>query len=117
MDVTSTGSALGQHGEPGLDAITGLDAIIGRVMADLLARSHLMRPGRVAAELARAARPLGVSGVEIYLADLEQRQLVPLASKDDRDGEAAADLPIDATSRSPSRPPWPGPPISCAFRW
>jgi hypothetical protein len=75
----------------------GLDAIIGRVTADLLARSHLMRSGRVPAELARAARPLGVSGVQVYLADLEQRQLVPLVSEDCRAAKVAAALPIDST--------------------
>nr|MDQ2815768.1 hypothetical protein [Actinomycetota bacterium] len=74
-----------------------LDAVMGRVTADLLARSHLMRPGHVAAELTRAARPLGVSQVLVYLADLEQRHLVPLMSEDDRDNEAAAALAIDST--------------------
>jgi Stage II sporulation protein E (SpoIIE) len=90
VDEGGAGTAPGRHD-------LGLDAITGRVTADLLARSHLMRPGRVAAELARAARPLGVSGAPIYLADLEQRQLVPLASGDDRDGDVAAGLPIDST--------------------
>src|SRR5947209_6865642 len=56
-----------------------------------------MRPGRVPAELARAARPLGVSDVQVYLADLEQRQLVPLESEDGRVAEVAAALPIEST--------------------
>jgi hypothetical protein len=90
VDEGGAGSAPGRH-EP------GLDAIIGRVTADLLARSHLMRPGRVPAELARAARPLGVSGVRVYLADLEQRQLVPLVPGDGGTAEVAAALPIDST--------------------
>ena len=90
VDEGETGSAPGRH-EP------GLDAIIGRVTADLLARSHLMRPGRVPTELARAARPLGVSEVQVYLADLEQQQLVPLVSEEGRIAEVAAALPIDST--------------------
>lgn len=90
VDEAEAGSAPGRH-EP------GLDAIMGRVTADLLARSHLMRPDRVGAELARAARPLGVSEVRLYLADLEQRQLVPLVSEDGRVAEVAAALPIDST--------------------
>jgi hypothetical protein len=67
------------------------------VTADLLARSHLMRPGGVPAELARAARPLGVSAVQVYLADLQQWQLVPLASEDSRAAEVPGKLPIGAT--------------------
>jgi hypothetical protein len=90
VDEGGAESAPGWH-QPDLDAITG------RVTADLLARSHLMRPGDVAAELARAARPLGVSGAQIYLADLEQRQLVPLVPDDGRAAEGAAALPIDST--------------------
>jgi stage II sporulation SpoE-like protein len=90
VDEEDAGSAPGRH-QP------SLDAIIGRMTADLLARSHLMRPGRVPAELARAARPLGVSDVQVYLADLEQRQLVPLVSEDGRVAEGAAALPIDST--------------------
>jgi hypothetical protein len=38
-----------------------------------------------------------VSEVQVYLADLEQRQLVPLISEDDRDKEVAAALPVDGT--------------------
>jgi Stage II sporulation protein E (SpoIIE) len=90
VDEGGAGTAPGRH-DP------GLDAIIGRVTADLLARSHLMRPGNVAAELARAGRPLGMSRVQVYLADLEQRQLVPLVPDDDRAAEVAAALPIDST--------------------
>jgi hypothetical protein len=89
--VGGDGKTAGCHAEP------GLDAIFGRVTADLIARSHLMRPGDVAAELARAARPLGVSAVQVYLADLQQRQLVPLASQDSRAAEVPGKLPIGGT--------------------
>jgi hypothetical protein len=56
------------------DAQADLDAIAGRVTAGLLRQSHLMPPGRVAAALAEAARPLGVTGAQVYLADLQQRR-------------------------------------------
>jgi hypothetical protein len=71
-----------------------LDAVAGRVTADLLGRSHLMPPGAVAATLAEAARPLGVTGAQVYLADLQQRQLVPLAAED---GQDPGVLRIDST--------------------
>jgi hypothetical protein len=76
------------------DAQADLDAVAGRVTADLLRQSHLMPPGTVAAALAEAARPLGVTGAEVYLADLQQRQLVPLAAGD---GQSPGVLRIDST--------------------
>jgi serine phosphatase RsbU (regulator of sigma subunit) len=68
--------------------------VTGRLSAALLSRSHRMPPANVAAELAQAARALGVSAVQVYLADLQQRHLVPLASSD---GHAAEVLLIDST--------------------
>jgi stage II sporulation SpoE-like protein len=62
--------------------------------AALIDRSHLMRPADVAGEIARAARPLGVSGVQVYLADLQQRHLSPLAAADGRPPDV---LLIDST--------------------
>jgi serine phosphatase RsbU (regulator of sigma subunit) len=76
------------------EAKPGLDAVAGRVTADLIRRYHLMPPGAVAATLAEAARPLGVTGAQVYLADLQQRQLVPLAAADGQDPGA---LRIDST--------------------
>jgi serine phosphatase RsbU (regulator of sigma subunit) len=52
-----------------------LDAVTGRAVAWLLSQSHLIRPDDVAETLARAARPLGVSEAQVYLADLQQRHL------------------------------------------
>ena len=77
-----------------LRAEADLDAAAGRVLAELLSRSHLMRPGEVSNEVTRAAFPLGVSGVRVYLADLEQRQLALLSPEE---GEGVAPLPIDST--------------------
>ncbi len=85
------GETAGRHAE------SDLDAIAGRVTADLIGRYHLMRPGAVAAELARAARPLGVSAVQVYLTDLQQRQLVPLTSEDSQAAEVPGKLPVGGT--------------------
>ena len=71
-----------------------LDAVTGRAVAWLLSQSHLMRPDDLAWALAEAARPLGVSQVRVYLADLQQRQVVPLPAGG---GHAAEPLVIDAT--------------------
>jgi len=76
------------------DAQPGLDAVAGRVTADLIRQYHLMPPGAIAATLAEAARPLGVTGAQVYLADLQQHQLVPLAAED---GQGPGALRIDST--------------------
>src|SRR5579863_10564100 len=70
-----------------------LDAVAGRVIAELVSRSHLMGPAEVSAALTQAAQPLGVSAARIYLADLQQRQLALLAGE----GQSADALPIDST--------------------
>jgi hypothetical protein len=62
--------------------------------AALLSRSHLMRPESVPQELAQAAQVLGVSAVGVYLADLQQRHLAPLAAGDGRTLEV---LSLDST--------------------
>ena len=70
------------------------DGVAGRVLADLLAQAHLMAPGALAGVLAERARPLGVRGVRIYLADLQQRHLHPLP---DNAARSPAALSIDST--------------------
>jgi serine phosphatase RsbU (regulator of sigma subunit) len=70
------------------------DAVMGRVLADVLAQAHLMAPGALTGVLAERARPLGVRGVRIYLADLQQRYLHPLP---DDTADWAEALPIDST--------------------
>src|SRR5271166_4901277 len=69
-------------------------AILGQVMTDLLACSHLLPPDEVAGTLARAAEPLGVSAARIYLADLQVRDLRAMPG-----GTSASPdvLPIDST--------------------
>ena len=71
-----------------------LDAVVGRVIAELLERSHLMRPAEVSSALTQAALPLGVSAARIYLADLQQRQLAVLSAGE---GQGVDALPIDST--------------------
>src|ERR1700739_4008317 len=72
----------------------GLDAVAGRVIAELLSRSHLMRLAEVSTALTRGARPLGVSAARVYLAELQQRQqpLLPAG-----EGQGADALPIGST--------------------
>jgi serine phosphatase RsbU (regulator of sigma subunit) len=70
------------------------DGVAGRVFADLLAQAHLMAPGALTGVLAERARPLGVRGVRIYLADLQQRHLHPLP---DNAADSPEALPIDST--------------------
>lgn len=79
---------------PGGERERDLDAVVGRMTAELLSRSHLMRPGDVPDALAQAARPLGVSAAQVYLADLQQRYLAPLSA---RQGQDAYALSIDST--------------------
>jgi serine/threonine protein phosphatase PrpC len=54
------------------------DQVIGRVLADVLARSHLMAPDALTDVLMERAGPLGVEFLRIYLADPQQRHLHPL---------------------------------------
>jgi serine phosphatase RsbU (regulator of sigma subunit) len=70
------------------------DLVAGAVLAELLAQAHLMAPGALAGVLAERARPLGVRGARIYLADLQQRHLHPLPGNVADSPEA---LPIDST--------------------
>jgi anti-anti-sigma factor len=70
------------------------DGPAGRVLADLLQRSHLMAPADLADYLTEAARPLGISGVRIFLADLEQHQLQALPGGF---GRAPSSLVINST--------------------
>jgi serine phosphatase RsbU (regulator of sigma subunit) len=77
------------------------DAVAGQPLAWLLSQSHLARPGDVTAALAEAARPLGLSGPRVYLADMQQRHLMPLPGDPEQasQGRAAAEpLSIESTT-------------------
>jgi serine phosphatase RsbU (regulator of sigma subunit) len=79
---------------PAADGGEAADWAVARVLADLLAQAHLMAPDALTAVLAERARPLGVDGMRIYLADLQQRHLHLLPG----DGaHPPAALPIDST--------------------
>ncbi|WP_345431693.1 PP2C family protein-serine/threonine phosphatase [Actinoallomurus vinaceus] len=71
-----------------------MDGPVGKAVAELLSRSHLLRPGSVAEALAESAEPLGVRGVTVYLADLGQQYLVAMPRAD---GRAMPVLAIDST--------------------
>lgn len=72
----------------------------GQPFAWLLSQSHLIRPGDVTAALAAAARPLGLSAPCVYLADMQQRHLLPLPDDDEQAsrGQAAAEPLLIETS-------------------
>ena len=72
----------------------------GQPFAWLLSQSHLIRPGDVTAALAEAARPLGLSAPRVYLADMQQRHLMPLPEDDEQasQGQAAAEPLLIETS-------------------
>ncbi|GAB2829980.1 PP2C family protein-serine/threonine phosphatase [Actinoallomurus bryophytorum] len=64
------------------------------MLADLLQRSHLMAPADLADYLTEAAQPLGISGVRIFLVDLQQHRLNALPGGS---GRAPSSLVIDST--------------------
>jgi serine phosphatase RsbU (regulator of sigma subunit) len=70
-------------------------------MAWLLSQSHLLRPDDVIGALTAVARPLGLSEPCVFLADMQQRHLMPLPDRQDQadQGQADADpLPIETST-------------------
>ena len=67
---------------------------LGAVLAGVLAQAGLAEPEALGDLLAAESRPIGISAVRIYLADIQQRHLYPLAG---RTGPAARVLAIDST--------------------
>jgi serine phosphatase RsbU (regulator of sigma subunit) len=78
-----------------MQAETDLDAVAGRVAGELLGQSHVMAPSAVTEAIAETARPLGVSGACIYLADLQQ---VNLRAMPGSAGQFPDILAIDSTT-------------------
>jgi hypothetical protein len=72
-------------------------------LADLLRRSHLLRPDAIEEVFAAAVRPLGITEVRVYLADLQQRHLESLPVPGGQGGQGqegakrAESLVIDST--------------------
>jgi hypothetical protein len=73
------------------------------VLAGLLQQSHLLRPDAIEEMFAAAVRPLGITEVRVYLADLQQRNLEPLPVSHGWDGpeqegaKGRESLAIDST--------------------
>jgi hypothetical protein len=83
------------------DAAAAPDAAGHRPISWLLSQSHLIRPDDVIASLAAAAEPAGLSEPCVFLADMQQRDLMPLPDNQDQadQGQSAADpLPIESTA-------------------
>ena len=62
--------------------VTELDARAGRMLQEVLRRTHLSAPAQVGTVLAEEARALGVDSLVLYLIDYEQKVLVPLPAAD-----------------------------------
>jgi hypothetical protein len=88
------GRGAGPGPEPGPDAGLGSDAALGAALAAVLAGAGAAEPDSLGDLLAAASRPAGISGVRIYLADIQQVHLYPLAGPAAPPGEVLA---IDAT--------------------
>jgi hypothetical protein len=65
------------------------------LLHELLRRTHLSAPSDIAAIVADQARVIGARDVDLYLADIEQESLVPLAGSDG--GDALETLSIGGT--------------------
>ncbi|BFV56469.1 PP2C family protein-serine/threonine phosphatase [Kitasatospora sp. CMC57] len=68
------------------------DAVLGGVLAGVLEASHRVAPGEVPALVRNAARALGLVEAEAYLADVQQRMLVPLPDAELRRPPGALDV-------------------------
>ncbi|MFE7558445.1 PP2C family protein-serine/threonine phosphatase [Kitasatospora sp. NPDC057500] len=75
--------------------MSGDDAVLGGVLARLLARSRAHGPAELPGLVREAARGLGADGAGILLADVQQRHLVPLPG--DGDGERAGEIEVEGT--------------------
>ncbi|GAA4983543.1 PP2C family protein-serine/threonine phosphatase [Kitasatospora paranensis] len=87
-------------GGPGVDAVSDAaagegDALLGAVLAAVLEASHDAAPRDVPALIRAAGRALGLLRAEVYLADLQQRLLVPLPDPHMR--KPAGALDVDGT--------------------
>ncbi|MEU1424946.1 PP2C family protein-serine/threonine phosphatase [Kitasatospora sp. NPDC005751] len=71
------------------------DALLGAVLARVLEASHRIAPQELPGLVTGAARSLGLGSAEVYLADLQQRVLVPLPDPELREPPEALD--VDST--------------------
>ena len=70
------------------------DAVMGRVLAALLESSHEAGPGKIADLVLGAARAMGLSDARVFLADIQERLLVPLPGRTDGDSGGAAGVRV-----------------------
>ncbi|MFI6151407.1 PP2C family protein-serine/threonine phosphatase [Kitasatospora sp. NPDC051170] len=70
---------------------------LGAVLARTLARSRASGPGDLPDAVRDAARELGAAGARVYLADVQQRQLVPLLDPDPETAGPGERLDIETT--------------------
>ncbi|MGW3071601.1 PP2C family protein-serine/threonine phosphatase [Kitasatospora sp. NPDC001132] len=73
------------------------EAVLGRVLARLLARARASGPRDLPGLLEEAARELGAADARIYLADVQQRNLVPLLVHGDDPPQHVAAEEIETT--------------------
>jgi serine phosphatase RsbU (regulator of sigma subunit) len=73
------------------------DTAFAKAMRELLEQAHTCDPGRVPDLVSRAAAGMGAVSAVVYLADLQQRALVPLPGSRGLDGERAGPEAIDGT--------------------
>ncbi|MCO5972533.1 PP2C family protein-serine/threonine phosphatase [Actinoallomurus soli] len=66
-----------------------------RVLAGMLREARCNPPSRLADVVLDQARPLGITRVVVYLADLQETVLVPLPCGADGDADPAIDVPVD----------------------
>ncbi|MFJ5967437.1 PP2C family protein-serine/threonine phosphatase [Streptomyces sp. NPDC093060] len=72
--------------------------LLGEVLADLVARSHRATPLEVAGLVDGAAQALGMDAALLYLADVQQRLLVPLPRSPGTSGGGTVEpIPIEGT--------------------
>ncbi|TVZ95221.1 stage II sporulation protein E [Streptomyces sp. BK340] len=72
--------------------------MLGEVLADLVTRSHQATPLEVAGLVDAAAEALGMDAALLFLADVQQRLLVPLPPSPGMSGGGAAEpIPIEGT--------------------
>ncbi|MEW1913934.1 PP2C family protein-serine/threonine phosphatase [Kitasatospora sp. NPDC085895] len=73
----------------------------GPALAALLADSHTLAPGQVPAAVDRTARRLGMTSATVYLADVQQKLLVPLTGSP-APGTAAGKAGSGKTNENPA---------------
>ncbi|MFI0901130.1 PP2C family protein-serine/threonine phosphatase [Streptomyces sp. NPDC020983] len=73
------------------------DSAFAKAMRGLLEQAHTCDPGRLPDLVSRAAGTMGAASAVVYLADLQQRDLVPLPGSRGAGGEPAGPVTIEGT--------------------